>query len=225
MRLERTLDWAATRGYRSGPNPAKWRGNLEHLLPASSKVAPVQHHRAMGWQDVPAFVAALRGSDEAAAPALEFLILTAARSGEVIGATWDEIDLAQRLWIIPAARMKAGKEHRVPLSDRAIEIIKRQPREGERVFPGLNALSFHRLLERLGCEATTHGFRASFRGWADETSHDNHVVEMALAHRIGNAVEAAYRRSDLLEKRKRLMGDWARFVARDKIIPLKLAQG
>jgi integrase len=219
-RIESVLDWAAVRGYRTGENPARWRGHLEHVLPARGRIARPNHHPAMPYADLPAFMLALTQREGVAARALEFAILTAARTGEVIGATWDEIDLAAKVWIIPARRMKGGREHRVPLSDRALQILKSLPHEegNNHVFIGLRGYRLSNtamaaLLKRMGRDNTTvHGFRSTFRDWAAErTNYPNHVVEMALAHVIDNRVEAAYRRGDLFEKRRRLMAEWSRY--------------
>jgi integrase len=212
MRIERILSWATVQGYRSGDNPARWDKHLDNLLPPQGKVAPVKHHAALPYADVPGFIREMRERDGLAGEALEFLILTAARTGEIIGATWDEFDLKEKVWTVPASRMKATREHRVPLSERAIEILKDQPRDGERVFP-LSNMAFLQLLKRMGRgDITGHGFRSSFRDWASET-HDasRDVVEMALAHAVSDKTEAAYRRGDLLKKRRQLMDDWAAF--------------
>jgi integrase len=216
-RIERILDWAKVRGYRDGENPARWRGHLDHLLPARGKVRRVKHHAALPYAEIPAFVTALRGRDAIAARALEFAILTAARTGEVLGAKWPEIDQYARVWIIPAERMKAGREHRVPLADRAIEIIKNMmtSKRSDHVFCGdrretLSNMSLLMLLRRMGRnDITTHGFRSTFRDWVEEqTDTPRAVAEMALSHAVGNAVEAAYRRGDLIEKRRVLMSKW-----------------
>jgi integrase len=221
-RVERILDWAKVRGYRDGENPARWRGHLDHLLPARGKVRRVQHHAALPYAEIPAFIAALRGRDAIAALALEFAILTAARTSEALGAKWAEIDLDARVWIIPAKRMKAGREHRVPLSARAIEIIKKMmaSKQNEYVFYGhrrdtLSNMSLLMLLRRMGRrDITTHGFRSTFRDWvAEQTDSPSAVAEMALAHSIGNAVEAAYRRGDMLDKRRILMARWEKYCA------------
>jgi integrase len=214
MRLERVLSWAAVHGYRPGDNPARWRGHLDHLLPAQGKIAPVRHHGALPYADVPAFLVELRQRDGLAAAALEFLILTAARTGEVLGATWGELDSEQRTWMIPARRMKSGREHRVPLSDRAVELLRELPREGQRPF-ALSNMALLQLLKRMNRPGiTAHGFRSSFRDWAAErTNYPNHVVEMALAHAVGDKVEAAYRRGDLFQKRRALMRAWSAFCA------------
>jgi integrase len=213
MRVEKVLSWAAVHGYRSGDNPARWSGHLDQLLPAQGKVAPVEHHAAMPYVDVPAFLSDLRGHDVRAARALEFLILTATRTSEVIGAEWSEIDVDAGVWTVPAGRMKSGREHRVPLSDRAIEILTALPRDRARVF-GIAETAMRQLLARLGRSgATPHGFRSSFRDWAAETHHASRdVAEMALAHAVSDKTEAAYRRGDLFAKRRGLMADWAAFA-------------
>jgi integrase len=221
-RIERILDWAKVRGYRDGENPARWRGHLDHLLPARGKVRRVRHHAALPYAEIPAFVTALRGRDAVAARALEFAILTAARTGEVLGAKWSEIDLDARVWTIPAERMKAGREHRVPLADRAIEIIRHMmtAKQNEHIFHGdrrstLSNMSLLMLLRRMDRnDITTHGFRSTFRDWvAEQTDCPSAVAEMALAHSIGNAVEAAYRRGDMLDKRRPLMARWEKYCA------------
>jgi integrase len=215
-RIESVLDWAKAHGYREGENPAVWKGNLDHLLPAA--VGKTVHHAAMPFDQIAAFVDELRGRDDLPARALELLILTAARTGEVLGAQWSEFDLANRLWTVPAERMKAGREHRVPLSDRAVAIVQEMQRSGDLVFPGakrgrpLGPSTFQALLRHMGRDVTAHGFRSSFRDWISErTSYPTEVAEMALAHAVGNKVEASYRRGDLLDKRRELMGAWAAF--------------
>lgn len=214
-RIETVLDAATARDLRSGENPARWKGGLAHVLPKRDRLSR-GHHKAMAYDGVPDFVERLRGRNAMAALALEFTILTAARSGEVIGATWQEIDLAKKVWIIPAARMKAKKEHRIPLSPRALEILEAaRPMGVEHVFPGerggpLSGMAMAMLLRRMGTDVTVHGFRSAFRDWAAEcTGYAHEVCEMALAHVIGNKAEAAYRRGDMFEKRARLMADWA----------------
>lgn len=218
-RIEAVLDWATVRGHRQGENPARWRGHLDKLLPARNKVRAVKHHAATPYPEVPSFLERLRSVQAISARALEFAILTAARSGEVLGARWDEIDDVAGVWIVPPARMKAGKEHRVPLTPAALAVLAemrelRQPF----VFPGqrrgkpLSNMAMDMTLRRLGEDVTVHGFRSSFRDWAAErSSFASEVVEMALAHAIGSKVEAAYRRGDLFEKRRRLMEAWAGF--------------
>jgi len=233
-RIEAVLDWAKARGFREGENPARWRGNLDHLLPARSKVRRVQHHPALPYAEVGAFVHKLREEDGTAARALELLILTAARTAEVIGMTWEEVDLDAGVWTVPGERIKAGKEHRVPLSARAIAILKQQAkaRQGLYVFAGgkkgkpLSNMAFLALLKRMGRDdITAHGFRSTFRDWGSErTNYPNEVLEMALAHTVDDKVEAAYRRGDLLEKRHRLMQDWAKYCGTAtvpaKVIPI-----
>jgi integrase len=223
-RMEAVLDWAKVRGYRTGENPARWRGHLDHLLPAKSKVRKVEHHAALPYAQVGAFVASLHEQPGISAHALEFLILTATRTGETLGATWDEVDIGAKLWTIPAGRMKAGKEHRVPLSDAALAVLKemREIRHSDYVFPGgrdrrpLSEMSLLMLLRRMKHgDITAHGFRSTFRDWAAErTTFPREVAEAALAHAIPDAVEAAYRRGDLVDKRRKLMDAWAAYCAR-----------
>jgi integrase len=222
-RVECILDWAKVSGYRDGENPARWRGHLDHLLPARGKVRRVKHHAALPYAEIQAFVAALRGRDAVAARALEFTILAAARTSEVLGAKWSEIDLDARLWTVPAERMKAGRQHRVPLSDSAIEIIRTMmaSKHNDYIFYGdrqatLSNMSLLMLLRRMGCDAiTTHGFRSTFRTWAAEcTNYPREVVEAALAHVVGNKVEAAYQRGDMLDKRRPLMAQWEKYCAK-----------
>jgi integrase len=212
MRVERILSWATTHGYRNGDNPARWQGHLDNLLPPQTKVAPVQHHKALPFAEIPEFIVRVRERDGLAGEALIFLILTAARTSEVLGAKWTEFDLDAGIWTIPASRMKAAREHRVPLSDRAVEILESLPRDGERVFP-LSNMALLQLLRRMWRrDVVPHGFRSSFRDWAAETHEAaRDVVEMALAHAISDKTEAAYRRGALLEKRRKLMDDWAAF--------------
>jgi len=220
-RIEAVLDWATVRGYRRGENPARWRGHLDKLLPARGKIQKVVHHPALPYSEIADFIAPLRSQEGIAARALEFLILTAARTGEIIGARWDEVDLNDKIWVVPGARMKAGREHRVPLSAAALAILKQmnEIREGDFVFPGgkkgkpLSNMAMLALLKRMGRDGlTAHGFRSTFRDWAAEcSSFPREVVEMALAHTIESKVEAAYRRGDLFPKRRKLMDAWARF--------------
>jgi integrase len=223
-RIEVILDWAKVRGLRSGENPARWRGHLDHLLPRRSKVRKVKHHAALPYAEMASFMALLRDRSAIAARALEFAILTAARTAEVLGARWDEIDTVQKIWTVPADRMKAGKEHRVPLSERALAVLNAMSkvRQTEYVFPGdrratLSNTSMLMLMRRMNRgDLTTHGFRSSFRDWAAElTDFPSEVVEMALAHVVGSKVEAAYRRGDLFDKRRRLMDAWAEFCAKE----------
>jgi integrase len=222
-RIERILDAAIVLGHRT-ENPARWKGGLAALLPPRKRLTK-GHHAAMPYRELPAFVATLRRRDAVAARMLEFLILTAARSGEVRGATWDEIDLDAALWTVPAHRMKAARDHRVPLVARAIEILRERARGGARsaglVFPNDRGEAhsvnvFGALFRRIGVTGvTTHGFRSSFRDWAgDETEHPREVTEAALAHAVGDATELAYRRSDALARRRRLMEEWAGFVTK-----------
>jgi integrase len=232
-RIESILDWSTVRGYRTGENPARWKGHLANVLPARGQIAKQEHHAALAYADIPEFIAKLRTKEGFAASALEFTILTAARTGETIGATWREIDFKAKIWTVPAGRIKGGHEHRVPLSDRAIAILKAMPREAEFVFPGslkagtpLSNTALNQLLKRMGYAVTVHGFRSTFRDWAAErTGYPNHIVEMALAHKIGNKVEAAYRRGDLIEKRARLMADWAKYadkgISSAKVVSLR----
>ncbi|ARU05569.1 integrase [Comamonas serinivorans] len=219
-RMEVILDWASFRGYRQGENPARWKGHLEHELPARSKVQKVEHHPALAYADMATFMAELRTRDGVSARALEFAILTAARSGEVRGAQWSEIDFKARTWTIPASRMKAGKEHRVPLADDAITLLQALPRQvgNEHVFLApkgkqLSNMSLTAVLRRMGRgHLTQHGFRSTFRDWAGETTtYPREVCEHALAHKLADGVEAAYQRGDLLAKRAGLMADWASY--------------
>ncbi len=220
-RLESVLDWATTRGYRAGLNPARWRGHLDTVLPAARSVANAGHHSALPVGEVGAFMQSLRDQAGMSARALEFTILTAARSGEVRGARWNEIDLDAAVWSCPGERMKAGKEHRVPLSDAALAILAALPHEGHDtlVFASprggmLSDMSLTAVLRRMKVDAVPHGFRSTFRDWcAERTNYPREVAEMALAHAIGDKVEAAYRRGDLFEKRRKLMNDWAAFCA------------
>lgn len=216
-RMETILDAAKARGYREGENPARWRGHIAQILPARSRLTR-GHHKAMPYEVIPAFVGSLHKREAVAALALEFTILTAARTGEVIGAKWDEVDLDKATWTIPASRMKAGKEHRVPLSVRAVEILKStQALRKEWLFPAakggkMSGMAMTMLLRRMKVDVTVHGFRSGFRDWSAEcTGYAHEVAEMALAHTIENKVERAYRRGDLFDKRRRLMDDWATY--------------
>ena len=218
-RVEMVLDWAKARGYRAGENPARWKGHLDNLLPEKAKVAKVEHHAAMAHAEIAAFMADLRRHEDIAARALEFAILTACRTGEVVGAKWDEINFANRTWMIPGDRMKAGREHRVPLSSRALEILEALPREGEHVFPNSrgkplsNTVLLTFLNRTMGCAATVHGFRSTFRDWVAElTNFPSEVAEAALANVVGNKVAQAYQRTDLLERRRKLMDAWASYA-------------
>ena len=233
-RIEVILDWASVHGYRSGDNPARWRGHLQALLPAKGKVAKVEHHAALPYRDLPDFFLKLQAQDGVSARALEFAILTAARTGEVLGATWAEFDLDDRVWVVPAVRMKGGKEHRVPLSEAALVLLRKRHavREGGYVFAGqlprkrrpaqpaadsplgnpLSSMAMLMVLRRMKRgDLTVHGFRSTFRDWvAEQTDFANEVAEMALAHAVGDKVEAAYRRGSMFEKRQQLAEAWGR---------------
>ena len=223
-RIERVLDWARVRGYRAaGENPARWRGHLEETYPARGKVQPVEHHAAVTIDAMPTLYGHLAAADDAASLALRFIILTAARAGEAVGATWPEVDLDEGVWTIPGSRMKAGRIHRVPLSREAVTVLRKlaKLRTGAHVFPGLrvssraqSARAILRAVREAGeTRATVHGFRSAFRDWASErTNYPRDVAEMALAHAIGNRTEAAYRRGELLAKRHAMMEQWARFL-------------
>ena len=220
-RIESVLDWAAARNYRSKDNPARWKGLLDKLLSAPSRVKVVEHHRALPIDETPRFVSRLRLQEGMAALALEFAILCAARSGEVRGARWSEIDMASRLWTIPKERMKAGREHRVPLNAQAIEILGAIPKTDEMspVFLApkggiLSDMALTALMRRMKVNAVPHGFRSTFRDWVSErTTYPRDLAEQALAHAIENKVEAAYRRGDMLEKRRIMMEEWGEFVS------------
>ena len=238
-RIELVLDWATARGLREGLNPARWRGHLDKLLPKPSKVKAVEHHPSLPFTEAGAFMVELRQARGMGARALEFLILTAVRSGDVCGATWAEIDLDSNTWTIPAGRIKARKEHRVPLSAEALELLKALPRMAgtDLVFPAprsgqLSDATVGKVIKRMnarytpprwidpkdGRPAVPHGFRSTIRDWASErTNYPHDVAEMALAHAIGDKVEAAYRRGDLFEKRRLMMADWAKFLARPEV--------
>jgi integrase len=233
-RIESVLDWARVRGYRSGENPARWRGHLDHLLPRRSKVQRVNHLAAFPYQQLPTLLKRIRAHESVAARALEFTILTAARTGEVRFATLTEIQ--NGVWVVPGRRMKSGREHRVPLCERAVEIInKLAPLPGPFIFAGRNgAIGQKAMLDLLrgpgGTVATVHGFRSAFRDWAAETTaFSAEVIEAALAHAIGNKTTAAYARGDLFEKRRRLMDAWANYCLHGKahaeVVPLRLRGG
>jgi integrase len=224
-RIESILDWATAHGARTGENPARWDGNLEYQLPKLAKVHKVAHMPALPYRDAGAFMASLRERGDIGGPALEFLILTAARTNEVIGARWAEIskddDTGLDIWTVAADRTKRHKEHRVPLSPAVLELLARMPREGEFIFTGRNGgkLGHNAMLQVLAAmgraDITVHGFRSTFRDWAaEQTKFPNHVAEMALAHAIDSAVEKSYRRGDLLRKRAQLMNAWATYCAR-----------
>lgn len=219
-RIEQVLDWATAHGHRSGPNPARWRGHLEHILANPDKVAPVKHHPAVPFTQLPSVYQQIAAVPTQTARALCFLILTAVRSGEVRGMVWDEVDLDAGLWVIPAERMKAKKEHRVPLPRQAVDLLRTQPREPlvEHVFPSnrkgpLSDMAFTALMRRHDLRAVPHGFRSTFRDWAGEmTHHPRDAVELCLAHTIDTKTEAAYRRADMLAKRATIMQDWADYT-------------
>jgi integrase len=226
QRIESILDWAAVQGMRSGENPARWDNHLVHVLPAKGKVSKARSHPALPYDLLPALMQRLEANDYVSARALEFTILCASRTGEVLGARWEEIDFAARIWTVPASRMKARKEHRVPLSDSAVALLQALPRKGEHVFINgggkpLSNAAMSELLKGMSLPSTTpgklatvHGMRSTFRDWAgDQTNHQSEVIETALAHQIDSKVEAAYRRSDALDKRTRLMADWAAFAS------------
>jgi integrase len=240
-RIERILDFAKTRGWRSGENPAAWKGHLALTLPARSKVRKVEHHAALPWHEIGDFMLRLKEQAGMGARALRFAILTAARSGEVRGARWSEVEMSAATWVVPAKRMKAGREHRIPLSEPTLDVLREMAQarlsndSAALVFPGRDAgrplsdMSLTAVLRRMGRgELTAHGFRSSFRDWAAETTaYPTELVEMALAHAVGNKVEAAYRRGDLFDKRRRLMDDWSAYCStaskttRAQVVPLR----
>ena len=218
-RIESVLDAAKAQGLRSGDNPARWRGHLDQLLPKRAKLSR-GHHAAMAIDELPAFMGRLSSVQGVSAMALRFTVFTAVRTGEAIGATWSEVDFDKGIWVIPASRMKAGREHRIPLPSPALTLVKDlyEVRRGEFIFPGLKPgrpisnMSMDKVLRDLGVDVTVHGFRSTFRDWASErTAFPHELCEMALAHTIENKTEAAYRRGDMVEKRRELMGAWAAF--------------
>jgi integrase len=222
-RIEAVLSWAKARGLRSGENPAQWRGHLDQLLPPRSKVRRLRHHPALSYAELPAFMEELRGRSGISPRALEFTILTASRTGEALGARWEEVDLDQSIWTVPAERMKSGRTQRVPLAPRAISILEELDaiRQNDFVFPGwkigqpLSNMALLMLLREMRPGITVHGFRSTFKDWCSETTHTpNFVSEAALAHVVADKVEAAYRRADLFVKRRKLMEAWERFCAR-----------
>jgi len=225
-RIEAVLDWAKARGYRSGSeNAARFKGHLDHLLPARSKVRKVKHFAALPYTELPGFLVALRERAGIAARALEFLILTAARPGEVVGARWSEIDLQGKVWTIPAERMKSNREHRVPLSSAALALLASMERNGERIFE-TSQTTLLEVTRALHTGVVPHGFRSAFRDWcAERTNFPSEVAEMALAHAVGSKVEVAYRRGDMFDKRRRLAEAWASYcmqpAARGEVIALK----
>jgi integrase len=213
-RIELILDWCRARGHRNGENPAAWRGHLDKILPAPKTLAPTKHHAALPWQQVPGFMTDLRGREGMVARALEFTILNASRIGEVLGATWSELDFAAKTWTIPAARMKSNREHVVPLSPRALEILRSLPREGERPFPTHRATVSVFLRDRMGRDVTIHGFRSSFSTWcAEATRFEPAVREAALAHVIKDKVERSYQRGTMLQKRRAMMDAWTGYCS------------
>jgi integrase len=225
-RIEAVLDWAKTSDYRSGDNPARWRGHLEHMLAPRSKVQRREHYPALPYAELPTFMARLCSRKDTAACALQFLILTAARSEEVRCAPWCEIDLVGRVWTIPGGRMKNGREHRVPLSDAAIALLGK--RQDGLVFPGLGKNILTQTTKHFAPNASAHGFRATFRTWgSDKTMHQDSVIEAALAHVIGNETQQAYQRGTLFEKRRQLMNDWATYCGKvpvkDNVVDLPVA--
>ena len=241
-RIESILDWASARGYRAGDNPARWRGHLDKLLPKKTKIRRIQHHAALPYAELPGFMIELRRQQGVAACALEYLILTAGRTSEVIGARWPEINFGERLWTIPAERMKGSRAHRVPLSGPALAVLERMAsvRQNQFVFGGerravdgdvagrpISNMAMLMLLRRMGrVDLTAHGFRSTFRDWAAErTTFSAEVAEMALAHAVADKVEAAYRRGDLFEKRRELAEEWGRFCTMptdsDQVVRLK----
>ena len=219
-RIEAVLDWATVRGYREGENPARWKGRLDKLLPAPGKIQKTVHRKALSIDVVTQFMGDLRHKEGIAARALEFAVLTAARSGEVRGATWNEIDLDAAVWVVPGERMKAGREHRVPLCTQAVELLRKLPRfvGSEHVFPSprgkvLSDMTLLAVMRRMEVDAVPHGFRSTFRDWVGErTDYPRELAEQALAHTLENKVEAAYRRGDALDKRRAMMQQWGDFL-------------
>ena len=241
-RIESVLDYAKARGWRTGENPARWRGHVANMLPARAKVARVEHHAALPWREIGGFMVTVRAEAGMGARALEFTILTAARTGEALGAQWAEIDMSAALWTVPGTRVKAGREHRVPLCEAALVVLRtllplRHAEAGDWVFPGgkagkpLSGMAMLMLMRRMGRgDLTAHGFRSTFRDWtAETTGYAREVAEAALAHTLGDKVEAAYRRGDLFEKRRRLMEEWATFCARPAatgdVVPIRKSVG
>jgi len=221
QRIEAVLDWAIVRKYRTGDNPARWKNHLDTLLPAPAKLKRIKHRPALDYRQVGAFMTNIRAVDSQAAHALELQILTASRPGEVVNATWDEFSLKDKVWTIPAERMKAGKEHTVPLSPQAVKLLKKLDRVTDFVFPGaslkkgMTTDAGMKLIKGIESGITAHGFRSTFRDWAaDNTAYPREVIEHALAHQLKDKAEAAYFRSDLLAKRSKLMNDWAKYCDR-----------
>jgi integrase len=233
-RIEAVLDWCKVRGYRSGDNPAAWAGHLDQLLPTGGTIGEVVHHAALPYASVPAFVAALQQRHDTSALALEFLVLTASRTAEVLKALWSEVDFNAKVWTRPASHMKGGIEHAVPLTERMIAILEGLPRgdgnslifEGTKVGRPLGRNALSKLVGVMGIDSTIHGLRSSFKDWCSEqTNYPRELAEHALTHEVGNAVERAYGRSKLIEKRRRLMMEWERFVTtplpKSKVIPIR----
>ena len=213
-RISLVLDWATARKLRTGDNPARWKGHLDAVLPKRAKVQRAVNHAALPYARLPQFMAALRQQPGIADRAGELMVLTATRTSEVRFAAWSEIDLEARVWTIPAARMKAERDHRIPLSDHAVALLTALPRNGERVFPRLGQHAILKAVKRVDAGVTAHGFRSAFSDWcAEQTNTPSEVREMALAHAVGDKVEAAYRRGDLFEKRRQLAVAWARYCA------------
>ena len=237
-RIESILDWAKVRGYRTGENSARWRGHLDKLLPARNKVRKVKHHEALPYAEIGAFMESLREHQSIIAKAIEWLILTATRSDETTSARWDEIDFQAKAWVIPGLRMKTGLKHRIPLSSPALKILRTLLKQetGEYIFPGkrvgrpLSASTLLVFLKRMGqSDLTVHGFRTTFRDWtAEQTNYPREVAEMALTHTVSDNVEAAYRRGDLFDKRKRLMTDWGKYCGipstPEEVVPIRGAK-
>jgi integrase len=242
-RIEAVLDYATARGWRSGENPARWRGHLDNLLPARSKVAKVQHHPALPWREIGGFMATLAEEEGVSALALRFAVLTAARTGEVIGARWSEVDVKASTWTVSAERMKASREHRVPLSEGALDVLREvaklstDPKTDGFMFPGgragkpLSSMALLMLLRRMErSDLTAHGFRSTFRDWcAEATNYPREVAEAALAHTLRDKTEAAYQRGDLMEKRRRLMAEWGMFCSKSSasggVAPVRASSG
>ena len=232
QRIEAVLDWATARGHRKGENPARWRGHLENLLPDAAKVKKVVPRAALAYADMSQFWGELSAIDTLASKALRMQILTATRPSEATGARWSEVDLAKKIWIIPGERMKAGKEHRVPLSTELVALLEAIPGREGLLFPGtgrkpgpLSIAAPLKLLKSLRPKLTIHGFRSTFRDWAaDQTGYPRDVAEMALAHTIKDKSEAAYRRSDMLERRALLMQDWSNYCHRARTAGAKVTQ-
>ena len=226
-RIEHVISYATVKGWRTGVNPALWRGNLDQILPRRNKREALKHHPAMDYGEVPHFLGELRARKESSAKALELVILTACRTGEVLGAQWSEIDFEAGQWTIPANRMKTRKEHIVPLCDAAMDVLKPlyEVRVSDFVFPGqqgnkpLSNMAMLMLLKRMGRgDVTVHGFRSSFRDWAgNETEFPREVAETCLAHEVGNSVERAYRRSQAVDKQRRLLEAWESYVGGDPV--------